>query len=58
MCSSLIAPVLLAGLTEVDEQKVALGCRFAPDLFTIILQNCSIAGQGSVLSDLELVDLG
>ena len=29
------APALLAGLTEVDELCVALGCRFALDIFTI-----------------------
>ena len=30
-----IAPALLAGLTEVDELYIALGCRSALDIFTI-----------------------
>ena len=30
----LIAPVLHAGLTDVDELKVALGCRIALDVFS------------------------
>ena len=34
-----IAPALLAGLSEVDELKIALGCRFALDIFTIAQQD-------------------
>ena len=34
-----IAPGLLAGLSEVDELMVALGCRFALDIFTITQQD-------------------
>ena len=34
-----IAPALLAGLSEVDEFMVALGCRFALDIFTIAQQD-------------------
>ena len=33
-----IAPALLAGLYEVDVLYVALGCRFALDIFTITQQ--------------------
>ena len=48
---ALIAPVLLAGLSDVDELKVALGCRFAPDVFTIA-QDHSLADQALVICDL------
>ena len=34
-----IAPALLAGLTEVDELYISLGCRFALDMFTIAQQD-------------------
>ena len=34
-----IAPALLAGLSEVDELMIALGCRFALDIFTIAQQD-------------------
>ena len=34
-----IAPALLAGLCEVDELMIALGCRFALDIFTIAQQD-------------------
>ena len=34
-----IAPALHAGLSEVDELKTALGCRFAMDIFTIAQQD-------------------
>ena len=30
-----ITPTLLEGLTEVDVLRIALGCRFALDIFTI-----------------------
>ena len=32
----LVAPVLLSGLTDLDELKVAFECRFVLDVFTII----------------------
>ena len=35
VADSLIAPVILSGLSDVDELMVALGCRFAMDLFSI-----------------------
>ena len=35
---ALIAPMLLSGLSDVDELMVALGCRFALDVFTIAQQ--------------------
>ena len=35
---ALIAPALLAGLTEVGELYIALGCRFVVDIFTIAQQ--------------------
>ena len=34
-----IAPALLAGLSDVDELCIALGCIFALDIFTIAQQN-------------------
>ena len=34
-----IAPALLAGLSEVDELMIALGCRFALNIFTIAQQD-------------------
>ena len=33
LCADLIALVLLAGLSDVDELMAALGCRFALDVF-------------------------
>ena len=47
-----------SGWTETDELVVALGCRFALDVFTVIQQDWSIADQASMLSDLELVEVG
>ena len=35
----LFADAYLAGLSEVDELKIALGCRFALDIFTIFQQD-------------------
>ena len=35
VADALIAPVLLSSLSDVDELMVALGCRFALDLFSI-----------------------
>ena len=34
-----ITPTLLGGLSEVDVPHMALGCRFALDIFTISQQN-------------------
>ena len=34
-----ITPTLLEGLTEVDVLHIALGCRFALDIFTISQQH-------------------
>ena len=34
IADALTAPVLLSGLSDVDELMVALGCRFALDLFS------------------------
>ena len=53
LCADLIAPVLQAGLTEVDELKVVLGCRFALDVFTI-QQDYLMTDQEPVISDPEL----
>ena len=39
MADAYIAPVLLAGLSDVDELMVALGCRFALDIFTTAQQD-------------------
>ena len=33
-------PALLAGLSEVDVLRIALGCRFALDIFTNLQQYC------------------
>ena len=33
-----LTPTLLEGVTEVDVQHIALGCRFALDIFTISQQ--------------------
>ena len=35
VADALIAAVLLSGLSDVDELMVALGCRFALDLFSV-----------------------
>ena len=55
---ALFAPVLLSSLSEADELVVALWCRFALDVFTIVQQDFPIADQGAMLSDLELVEFG
>ena len=34
-----IAPAPLAGLSEVDELGIALGCKFALDIFTLAQQD-------------------
>ena len=34
-----ITPTLLKGLSEVDVLHIALGCRFALDIFTILQQH-------------------
>ena len=45
------APVLLAGLTHVDEPMVALGCRFALDVFTVAQQGLPFADHDSLNHD-------
>ena len=46
---ALIAPVLLAGVTDLDELKVALGCTFTLDVFNIIQQEPSHRRSGTRL---------
>ena len=46
-----MTPVLLAGLTDVDELMVALGCRFALDVFTIAQQDYPLADHNSLNHD-------
>ena len=48
---ALIAPVLLAGLSDLDELKVALGCRLALDVFNIAQQDYPVADQEPVICD-------
>ena len=38
---ALVAPVLLCGLTELDELATALSCWFALDIWTIMQQEAS-----------------
>ena len=45
---ALVGLVVLAGLTDLDELKVALGCRFALDVFTIIPQDHTVVDQEPV----------
>ena len=47
-----IAPVLLAGLTDVDELRAALGCRFALDVFTVAQQDHPLVDQDSLICGL------
>ena len=47
-----------SGMSEVDELLVALTCRFALDVFTIIQQDHPTAAQDAALIDLELEELG
>ena len=49
---SLIALVLLAGLTDVDELMVALECRFALDVFIVAQQDFPLADHNSLNHDL------
>ena len=39
---AIIAPVLLSGLSDVDELMVALGCRFALDVFAVAQQDAPL----------------
>ena len=55
---ALVAPVLPSGMSEADELLVALTCRFAVDVFTVIQQDYPAAAQDATLSDLELEELG
>ena len=53
------APALLSGFADLDELSVALSCRFAFDIWTLMQQDCPSADQeSSVCSDsLVLVSL-
>ena len=48
-----ITPTLLEGLTEVDVLHIALGCRFALDLFTISQQHSPTLDHEPLLHDPE-----
>ena len=52
-----ITPTLLEGLSEVDVLHIALGCRFAPDMFTISRQYSSTPDQEPIPLDAEFVPL-
>ena len=39
LADAYVEPVLLAGLYDLDEHMVALGCRFALDIFAIAQQD-------------------
>ena len=52
-----ITPDLLAGLSDVDVLRIALGCRFALDIFTISQQYCPSPVHGPPLYDDELEPL-
>ena len=49
-----ITPTLLEGLTEVDVLHIALGCRFALDIFTISQQHSPTPDHEPLPHDLEL----
>ena len=49
-----ITPTLLEGLTEVDVLRIALGCSFALDIFTISQQYSSRPDHEPLLHDPEL----
>ena len=49
--------MLLSRLSTLDELSLALTCRFALDIFTVIQQNYSRASDDPTLLDLELEDL-
>ena len=48
-----ITPTLLEGLTEVDVLHIALGCRFALDIFTISQQHSPTPGHEPLSHDPE-----
>ena len=52
-----IAPALLAGLSEVDVLNIALGCRFALDMFTISQQYSPTPDHEPIPLDAELEPL-
>ena len=49
-----ITPTLLEGLTEVDVLHIALGCRFALDIFTISLRHSPTPDHEPLPHDPEL----
>ena len=49
-----ITPTLLEGLTEVDVVHIALGCRFALDIFTISQQHSPTPDRAPLPRDPEL----
>ena len=49
-----ITPTLLEGLTEVDVLHIALGCRFALDIFTISQQHLPTLDHEPLPHDPEL----
>ena len=48
-------PTLFEGLSEVDDLHIALGCRFALDIFTISQQHSPTPGHEPVPLDAEFV---
>ena len=52
-----ITPTLLEGLTEVDVLHIALGCRFALDIFTISQQPSSTPNHEPLPHDPEFATL-
>ena len=48
----------LCGMAAIDELFLALTCRFALDIFTIIQQDYPVALEEDTPFDLELEDLG
>ena len=41
---AVVAPHLLSKLSALDELALALTCRFALDIFTVIQQDCPVGG--------------
>ena len=54
---AIVAPVLLSRLSALDELFLALTCRFALDIFTIIQQDQTEAFEENTSFDLELGNL-
>ena len=52
-----ITPTLLGGLSEVDVLHIALGCRFALDIFTISQQYSHTPDHETLPLDAEFVPL-